>query len=152
MYPILRQSGQLLSSYFRSLPVAPAHLMSMKTDTRTRRPRVVVIGGGFGGLSAALGLADSDVDVTIVDRKNHHTFQPLLYQVALAALSPADFAAPIRSVMRGKKNVEVLIGNVVGFDLEHRRILLEEGDRVPYAYVVIAAGATHSYFGRDDWA
>lgn len=116
------------------------------------RPHVVVIGGGFGGLQAAIGLSHANVDVTILDRKNHHTFQPLLYQVALAALSPADIAAPIRSVMRGKKNVEVLIGHVVGFDLEHRRILLENGDRVPYDYLVVAAGATHSYFGRDDWA
>ncbi|PYX95955.1 MAG: FAD-dependent oxidoreductase, partial [Acidobacteria bacterium] len=124
----------------------------MESNSKHARPHVVVIGGGFGGLQGALGLARADVEVTLLDRKNHHTFQPLLYQVALAALSPADIAAPIRSVMRGKKNVEVLIGNVVGFDLEHRRILLEEGDRVPYDYVVIAAGATHSYFGRDDWA
>lgn len=129
------------------------HPISVMTDkSQHARPHVVVIGGGFGGLQAALGLAKADADVTILDRKNHHTFQPLLYQVALAALSPAEIAAPIRSVMRGKKNVEVLIGNVIGFDLENHRILLEEGDRVPYDYVVVAAGATHSYFGRDDWA
>jgi len=124
----------------------------MTNTSQPKRPRVVVIGGGFGGLLAALGLAKSDASITLVDRKNHHTFQPLLYQVALAALSPADIAAPIRSVMRGKKNVEVLIGNVVGFDLEHRRIRLEAGDEVSYDYLVVAAGATHSYFGRDDWA
>jgi len=124
----------------------------MTDNSQHNRPRVVVVGGGFGGLQAALGLAKADVNVTILDRKNHHTFQPLLYQVALAALSPADIAAPIRSVMRSKKNVEVLIGNVVGFDLERRRVRLEEGDEVPYDYLVIAAGATHSYFGRDDWA
>src|SRR5262249_54168985 len=124
----------------------------MTINSHPGRPHVVVIGGGFGGLQAALGLAKADVDLTILDRKNHHTFQPLLYQVALAALSPAEIAAPIRSVMRGKKNVEVLIGNVVGFDLEHRRILLEGGDHVPYDYVIVAAGATHSYFGRDEWA
>jgi len=124
----------------------------MRNTDQQRRPRVVVVGGGFGGLQAALGLAKTDVNVTILDRKNHHTFQPLLYQVALAALSPADIAAPIRSVVRGKKNVEVLIGNVVSFDVEHRRIRLEEGDEIPYDYLVIAAGATHSYFGRDDWA
>jgi len=124
----------------------------MTENGQHNRPRVVVVGGGFGGLQAALGLAKTDVNVTILDRKNHHTFQPLLYQVALAALSPADIAAPIRSVMRGKKNVEVLIGNVVGFDLEHRRVRLEEGDEVAYDYLVVAAGATHSYFGRDDWA
>ena len=124
----------------------------MTNTSQPERPRVVVIGGGFGGLQAALGLANSDVSITVVDRKNHHTFQPLLYQVALAALSPADIAAPIRSVMRGKKNVEVLIGNVVGFDLADRRIRLEAGDEVSYDYLVVAAGATHSYFGRDDWA
>src|SRR5437660_7320673 len=115
-------------------------------------PRVVIIGGGFAGINAAKALAKSPVKLTLIDRKNHHTFQPLLYQVALAALSPADIAAPIRSVMRSKKNVEVLIGNVVGFDLERRRVRLEEGDEVPYDYLVIAAGATHSYFARDDWA
>src|SRR5437588_12036342 len=118
--------------------------MDMERDSQNGRPRVVVIGGGFGGLNAALGLANSNVQVTILDRKNHHTFQPLLYQVALAALSPADIAAPIRNVMRGTKNAEVLIGNVVGFDLDHRRVRLEEGDEVPYDYLVLAAGATHS--------
>ena len=126
--------------------------MSMKTNTRTRRPRVVVIGGGFGGLNAAFGLADSGVDVTILDRKNHHTFQPLLYQVALAALSPADIAAPIRKAVHGKKNIEVLIGNAVAFDVARRVIGLEEGLELGYDYLVVAAGATHSYFGREDWA
>jgi NADH:ubiquinone reductase (H+-translocating) len=114
--------------------------------------RVVVIGGGFGGLNAALGLAKANVQVLLLDRKNHHTFQPLLYQVALAALSPADIAAPIRRAVHGKKNVEVLIGNVVGFDLEHRIIHLEEGSDVGYDYLVVAAGATHSYFGHEEWA
>ena len=113
---------------------------------------MVVIGGGFGGLNAALKLADSDVDVTILDRKNHHTFQPLLYQVALAALSPADIAAPIRKAVHGKENIDVLIGNVVDFDLSQRVVSLEEGLEVSYDYLVVAAGATHSYFGREDWA
>src|SRR5947207_617196 len=124
----------------------------MTNTTQTERPRVVVVGAGFGGLKAALGLAKADVSVTILDRKNHHTFQPLLYQVALAALSPADIAAPIRSVVKGKKNIDVVIGNVIDFDLDRRQIHLEEGIDVPYDYVVVAAGATHSYFGRDDWA
>jgi NADH dehydrogenase len=124
----------------------------MENDKQKQRPRVVVIGGGFGGLNAALGLAKGDVQVTVLDRKNHHTFQPLLYQVALAALSPADIAAPIRCSVHGKKNVEVLIGNAIGFDLERRLIHLDEGDTVPYDYLVVAAGATHSYFGHDEWA
>ena len=115
-------------------------------------PRVVVIGGGFGGLKAALGLAKANVRVLLLDRKNHHTFQPLLYQVALAALSPADISAPIRSAVHGKKNVEVLIGNVIGFDLERRAVHLEGGDYVVYDYLVVATGATHSYFGHDEWA
>src|SRR5579864_2683073 len=104
----------------------------MEDRKPSRRSRVVIIGGGFAGLNAAMGLANGDVQVTILDRKNHHTFQPLLYQVALAALSPADIAAPIRRAFKGKKNVEVLIGNVVGFDLERRLIHLDEGDGVPY--------------------
>lgn len=124
----------------------------MENESRNGQTRVVVIGGGFGGLNAALGLANAGVQVTILDRKNHHTFQPLLYQVALAALSPADIAAPIRKAVHGKKNIEVLIGNVVGFDLGRRLIELEEGIDVPYDYLVVAAGATHSYFGHDEWA
>jgi len=124
----------------------------MEQDSQNGRPRVVVIGGGFGGLNAALGLANSEVQVTIFDRKNHHTFQPLLYQVALAALSPADIAAPIRTAVHGKKNIDVVIGNVVGFDLERRLVHLEEDLDVPYDYLIVAAGATHSYFGHDDWA
>jgi NADH dehydrogenase len=114
---------------------------------------VVIIGGGFGGLNAAKNLADKDVDVIVVDRKNHHTFQPLLYQVALAALSPADIAAPIRSAVRGKKNIEVVIGDVVGFDLDRRLVQLQEdGVTVAYDYLVVASGATHSYFGHPEWA
>jgi NADH:ubiquinone reductase (H+-translocating) len=124
----------------------------MENDSRDGQPRVVVIGGGFAGLNAALGLANAAVQVTILDRKNHHTFQPLLYQVALAALSPADIAAPIRKAVHGKKNIEVLIGNAVSFDLQRRLIELDEGGDVPYDYLVVAAGATHSYFGHDEWA
>ena len=126
-----------------------AHISSAASSAYL--PRVVVIGGGFGGLRAALGLAKANVRVLLLDRKNHHTFQPLLYQVALAALSPADISAPIRNAVHGKKNVEVLIGNVIGFDLESRMVHLEGGDYVVYDYLVLATGATHSYFGHDDW-
>src|ERR1700759_1937872 len=104
------------------------------------RPRVVVIGGGFGGLKAAEVLARLPVDVTIVDRKNHHTFQPLLYQVATAGLSPAEIAAPIREIMARRKNIEVLLGEVTGFDLE-RRIVHVQGFDLSYDYLIVAAGA-----------
>jgi len=118
---------------------------------RVRR-RVVVIGGGFGGLNAALKLADLPVDVTVVDRKNYHTFQPLLYQVALAVLSPADIAQPIRNILRDKRNVEVLMDEAVGFDVEAHEVKLKSGTTLVYDYLVLASGSTHSYFGHDDWA
>jgi NADH dehydrogenase len=117
-------------------------------DTRT--PRVVVIGGGFGGLSAARELARLRVQITLIDRTNHHTFQPLLYQVATAGLSPGEIAAPIRWILRGYRNVEVLLGEVVDFDLERRRVKLADLE-IPYDYLIVAAGARHAYFGHDDW-
>ena len=112
--------------------------------------RVVIVGAGFGGLNAARALAKSPVQITIIDRKNHHTFQPLLYQVATAGLSPAEIAAPIRSIFRRDKNVEVLMAEVTGFDLERRVVETPEAN-VPFDYLIVAAGAGHSYFGRDDW-
>jgi NADH dehydrogenase len=117
---------------------------------RESRPRVIVVGGGFGGLEAAKSLARLPVQITLVDRKNHHTFQPLLYQVATAGLSPAEIAAPIRGILAKHENVEVLLGDVLGFDLE-RRILKLHGFELPYDYLVVAAGATHAYFGHDKW-
>jgi NADH dehydrogenase len=116
------------------------------------RPRVVVIGGGFGGLQAAVGLGGKPVDVTIVDRRNYHLFQPLLYQVALAVLSPGDIGQPIRSVVRDYRNVQVLMEEVVGFDLGERLVLLKSGAKLEFDYLVVATGATHSYFGKDEWA
>lgn len=113
-------------------------------------PHVVILGGGFGGLYAARALARHPVRITLVDRKNHHTFQPLLYQVATAALSPADIAAPIRSILRGYKNVEVLLEEAVGFDLAARRVKLKESE-LSYDYLIVAAGVRHSYFGHDEW-
>ncbi len=112
--------------------------------------RVVIIGGGFGGLKAAESLARLPVRITLVDRKNHHTFQPLLYQVATAGLSPAEIAAPIREILARHENVEVLLGEVVNFDLE-RRIVKLHGFELPYDYLVVAAGASHAYFGHDEW-
>jgi NADH dehydrogenase len=123
----------------------------MEPSGRVRR-RVVVIGGGFAGINAALGLAKLPVDVTLVDRKNYYTFQPLLYQVALAVLSPADIAQPIRSILRDHPNIEVLMDEVVGFDLEEHRVKLKTGNELVYDYLIVASGATHSYFGHDGWA
>jgi NADH dehydrogenase len=116
------------------------------------RKRVVILGGGFAGIHAALGLAKADVDVTIVDRRNHHTFQPLLYQVALAVLSPADIAQPIRTILRGHRNTEVLMDEAIGFDTAARRVLLNSGTKLEYDYLIVATGSTHSYFGHEEWA
>ncbi|MGD0938262.1 MAG: NAD(P)/FAD-dependent oxidoreductase [Terracidiphilus sp.] len=116
------------------------------------RPRVVIVGGGFAGLRAAKGLARLPVDVTVVDRRNHYTFQPLLYQVALAVLSPADIAQPIRSILHRQPNTEVLMDEVVGIDTTARRVALSSGAVLPYDYLVLATGATHSYFGHQEWA
>jgi NADH dehydrogenase len=112
--------------------------------------RVVIVGAGFGGLQAAKRLGSKAVSVTVIDRKNHHTFQPLLYQVATAGLSPGEIAAPIRRVLRRHRNVEVLLGDVVGFDLERRRVLARDFE-TEYDYLVVAAGATHSYFQHAEW-
>src|SRR5437660_6838336 len=114
------------------------------------RPRVVVIGAGFAGINAARALAKAPVDVTVVDRKNHHTFQPLLYQVALAVLSPAEIASPVRTVLRRARNIEVILGEVSGFDLERHLVRLD-GIELPYDYLIVAAGATHAYFGHPEW-
>lgn len=113
-------------------------------------PRIVVVGAGFGGLNAARALARASARVTVIDRKNFHTFQPLLYQVATAGLSPGEIAAPIRSILRGYKNIEVLMSEVTGFDLERRAVETGES-KIPYDYLIVAAGASHSYFGHDEW-
>ena len=119
---------------------------------RNGRPRVVIVGAGFGGLHAAKALRNLPVDITVVDRKNHHTFQPLLYQVALAVLSPADIAQPIRSILRHQSNTEVLMDEVTGIDVQSRRITVASGTVLPYDYLVLGTGSTHSYFGKNEWA
>ena len=116
------------------------------------RPRVVIVGAGFGGLAAAKRLAGKAVDVTVVDRRNHHLFQPLLYQVATAALSPADIAAPVRSILSEARNIRVVLDEVVGIDPSKRLVKLESGSSLDYDWLILATGARHSYFGRDDWA
>ncbi len=119
----------------------------------TKQPvRVVIVGGGFGGLYAAKGLAGKAVEVTLVDRKNHHTFQPLLYQVATGVLSPGEIASPLRRILHRGRNTEVLLGEVAGFDMGARRVKLQDGAELPYDYLIVAAGARHSYFGHEDWA
>ena len=117
-----------------------------------RRPRVVIVGAGFGGINAAQGLAKVPVDVTVVDKKNYHLFQPLLYQVALAVLSPGDIAQPIRSVLRKHENTEVIMDEVVALDTKERRVSLKGGVQLIYDYLVVASGSTHSYFGKDEWS
>jgi NADH:ubiquinone reductase (H+-translocating) len=113
--------------------------------------KVVIVGAGFGGLEAAKALRHADAEVVVIDRHNHHCFQPLLYQVATAALSPADIAWPIRHILRSQRNATVLMEKVLGIDAEERLVRAESGE-VPYDYLVIAAGAQHSYFSHDEWA
>jgi NADH dehydrogenase len=113
--------------------------------------RVVIVGGGFGGVAAARELRRSDVEIGLLDKRNHHLFQPLLYQVATAALNPSDIAAPIRKMFRNQKNVSALMGDVERVDLPNQRIYVK-GHPIAYDYLVLAAGATHSYFGNDQWS
>jgi NADH dehydrogenase len=116
----------------------------------TQAPHVVIVGAGFGGLTAARALARAPVRVTVVDRRNYHLFQPLLYQVATAALSPGDIAYPIRSILRHQANAEVLLADVLRVEPEARRVILDEGS-LDYDYLIVATGARHSYFGHDEW-
>lgn len=115
------------------------------------RPRVVIVGAGFGGLYAARALRRAPVDVTVIDRRNHHLFQPLLYQVATAALNPSDIAAPIRKILRRQKNTTVLLADSTQVDVERKKVGLSDGE-IGYDYLILATGATDSYFGHEDWA
>ena len=116
------------------------------------QPHVVIVGGGFGGLNAAKALRKAPVRVTIIDRHNHHLFQPLLYQVATATLSPGDIASPIRWILRHARNTRVLLGDVRAVDLTARRLSLVDGEVVEYGYLIVAIGTSHTYFGHDEWA
>lgn len=118
----------------------------------TKIPHVVILGGGFAGLSAARGLARSSVKVTLIDRRNHHLFQPLLYQVATAGLSSPDIAAPLRTILRGQKNVTILMAEVAAVEADAKQLRLEDGSSLSYDYLLLATGATHAYFGNDEWA
>lgn len=132
----------------------PEHFGPAVVRTATspaQRRRVVIVGAGFGGLTAAQRLARSAVDVTVIDRRNYHLFQPLLYQVATAALSPADIAAPIRGILSRQANAEVILGTVTGIDIDGHAVLLAER-RLPYDQLIVATGAREAYFGHDEWA
>jgi len=131
--------------------MAPPTASPTPIDRTRARPRVVILGGGFGGLYCAQALRRAPVDITLVDRHNYHLFQPLLYQVATASLSPADVASPIRHILKKQKNVEVWLGEAIHVDPERRVVRLEDG-RLEYDYLVLATGVTHAYFGNDHWA
>ncbi len=133
-----------LSPAARTAPLAPKPGIAP-------RPRIVIVGAGFGGLEAAKALKRADADIVLIDRHNHHTFQPLLYQVATAALAPNDVAWPIREVLRHQSNVTTLMANVTGVD-SARQVVHSDAGETPYDFLVLATGATHSYFGHDDWA
>jgi len=139
-------TGNPLLTTLSALPSA----LSSPERQRSGQPRVVIIGAGFAGLSAAKALADAPVDVTVVDRRNYHLFQPLLYQVATAALSPADIATPIRGILRKQRNTTILLARVTGIDVA-ARIVETDGRQIPYDTLLVATGARHAYFGRDEW-
>jgi NADH dehydrogenase len=120
----------------------------MTTHTKSR---IIIIGGGFAGLAAAKALEGAPVEVILVDRRNHHVFQPLLYQVATASLSPADISAPIRTILRGQANCQVVLAEITTIDIANRSLTISD-ERVDYDYLILAAGATHAYFGHDAWA
>jgi NADH dehydrogenase len=122
------------------------------TRPRVVIPRVVILGAGFGGLSAAKGLGNTPCDVVVIDRRNYHLFQPLLYQVATAALSPAEIASPIRSILSRQKNASVLMARVTGIDAARKLVHLHDKRDQPFDYLIVATGARHAYFGHDDWA
>ncbi len=122
-----------------------------ETDMRGRRRRVVIVGAGFAGLSLAKDLAGSDFDITVIDRHNYHLFQPLLYQVATAGLSPAEIASPIRAILRDQKNATVILAEVSGVGLGAKEVIAD-GRRIPFDILVLATGAEHAYFGHDEWA
>jgi NADH dehydrogenase len=136
--------------YQADISLRPSKEQSLRRSEADGPIRVVVIGAGFAGLSAAQSLSHMQVALTVIDQRNHHLFQPLLYQVATAGLSPADIATAIRSLFSGRRNVRVLLGQVTGVDTLAREVLLDE-KRVPYDVLIVATGARHAYFGRDDW-
>src|SRR5437764_4558389 len=128
----------------------PLNIATIPSNAMATAPHVVIVGAGFAGLHAARGLAEAPVKVTVIDRTNHHVFQPLLYQVATASLSPADISAPIRGALGKQGNTEVIMAEVTGVDMEEQRVLMHDRS-VPYDYLILATGAHESYFGHNDW-
>src|SRR5207248_4234092 len=128
----------------------PLNLATISSNAMATAPHVVIVGAGFAGLHAARGLAEAPVRVTVIDRTNHHVFQPLLYQVATASLSPADISAPIRGVLGKQNNTEVLLAEVTGVDVQGQRVLMHDLS-IPYDYLILATGVQHNYFGHDEW-
>src|SRR5213083_3528712 len=124
--------------------------MATEQPGPTKPHRVVIVGAGFGGLETTFRLAGAPVQITLVDRRNHHLFQPLLYQVATAALSPGDIAYPIRAILRKQKNVRVLLAEVVSVDTQGRVLRLKDGE-LSYGFLILATGARHAYFGHEEW-
>jgi NADH dehydrogenase len=120
-------------------------------QAQANRTKIVIVGGGFGGLSAIRGLRGVDADITLIDRRNHHLFQPLLYQVATTSLGPSEIAWPIRQLVHRQRNVTTLLGSVTGVDTARRVVQIEGGPEVPFDYLILATGAQHAYFGHDDW-
>ncbi|MGB5349453.1 MAG: FAD-dependent oxidoreductase, partial [Polyangiales bacterium] len=123
----------------------------MSEASENIEPHIIVVGGGFGGMSVVTSLEHTPVQITLVDRRNHHLFQPLLYEVATAALSPGQIAVPLRHIFRRQKNATVVLGDVTSVDLE-RRVVEIDGEPMSYDYLVLATGSTHHYFGHDAWA
>jgi NADH:ubiquinone reductase (H+-translocating) len=146
--------SEALTGVSTATPVLPNALPLLSDASGSSDPHVVVIGAGFGGLTAVQGLRGAPVRITVIDQRNHHLFQPLLYQVATAGLSPAEIAAPIRSIVGGQPRVMVILGEVHCIDLDHRRVQVkDQGVRaISYDYLIVATGARHSYFGHDEWA
>jgi NADH:ubiquinone reductase (H+-translocating) len=132
------------------------NLQSMSSDlirltAEHRRPHVIIVGGGFGGLSAARQFRNVPVDVTLIDRTNHHLFQPLLYQVATATLAPSDIAVPTRWILRKQKNTTVILGEVTSIDVTRQVVCMDDQREMPWDFLIVASGARHSYFGHDEW-
>ena len=124
----------------------------MAVDAARPRPRVVIVGAGFGGINAARGLAGCGVDILLIDRTNHHVFQPLLYQVATAALAPSDIASPARAMLRRDRATSVIMGEVTGVDITRRVVTVEDTGEFTYDYLILATGAAYNWFGHEEWS